>query len=103
MKRETGNEHYGQGIRWWRQLARGGSGAASGGSGGSGGSSGGTFHLPHPLVPILPHTFIPVVTAIPSPSATIGDPGVPCLQGYVWRQAYPGDYELPIDSDCASF
>jgi hypothetical protein len=23
---------------------------------------------------------------------TIGYPGVPCLQGYVWRKAYPGDY-----------
>jgi hypothetical protein len=43
-------------------------------------------------IPAMPHTLLPVVTAIPSPAGSIGDPGVPCLNGYVWRQAYPGDY-----------
>ena len=46
----------------------------------------------HPVIPSFPHLPIPVVTAIPSPTGTIGDAGVPCLQGYVWRQAYSGDY-----------
>ena len=44
------------------------------------------------LIPARPHALLPVVTAIPSPAGSIGDPGVPCLNGYVWRQAYPGDY-----------
>lgn len=44
------------------------------------------------LIPAMPHALLPVVTAIPSPAGSIGDPGVPCLNGYVWRQAYPGDY-----------
>jgi hypothetical protein len=67
-----------------------GAGGSGSGSGGSGAGSGGTG----PIQPVggLPHTTIPVVTAIPSPTGTIGDPGVPCLQGYVWRQAYGGDY-----------
>jgi len=29
---------------------------------------------------------------VPSPTGTIGNPDVPCLIGYVWRQAYNGDY-----------
>jgi hypothetical protein len=29
---------------------------------------------------------------VPSPTGTIGDPNAPCLIGYVWRQAYSGDY-----------
>lgn len=45
-----------------------------------------------PLAPAMPHAVLPVVTAIPSPARSIGDPGVPCLNGYVWRQAYAGDY-----------
>jgi hypothetical protein len=67
-------------------------GAASGGgaSGGGGSSSDGTG--PHLLIPTFPHTPPTIVTAIPSPSGTIGDPGVLCLQGYVWRQAFAGDY-----------
>jgi hypothetical protein len=44
------------------------------------------------LIPAMPDALLPVVTAIPSPAGSIGDPGVPCLKGYVWRQAYPGDY-----------
>jgi hypothetical protein len=46
------------------------------------------------LRPVLPpfSLRLPVVTSAPSPTGTIGDPGVPCLQGYVWRQAYSGDY-----------
>jgi hypothetical protein len=60
---------------------------SSSGSGGSGG------HLPpHLLIPSFPHTPPTIVTSIPSPTGTIGDPGVPCLQGYVWRKAYAGDY-----------
>ncbi len=46
----------------------------------------------HPVIPSFPHLPITIITAIPSPTGTIGDPGVPCLQGYVWRQAYSGDY-----------
>jgi hypothetical protein len=40
----------------------------------------------------FPHLPIINVTTIPSPMGTIGDPGMPCLQGYVWREAYAGDY-----------
>jgi hypothetical protein len=69
--------------------ASGGSGSGSSGSGSSGSGSGGGID---PILGTLPHTPISIVTAIPSPTGTIGDPGVPCLQGYVWRQAYPGDY-----------
>jgi hypothetical protein len=29
---------------------------------------------------------------VPTPTGTIGNPNVPCLIGYVWRQAYAGDY-----------
>ncbi len=50
------------------------------------------LHIPHTVISALPHVLSQTVTAIPSPSGTIGDPGVPCLQGYVWRQAYSGDY-----------
>jgi hypothetical protein len=46
----------------------------------------------HAIVSSFPHLLIPLVTTIPSPTGTIGDPGVPCLQGYVWREAYAGDY-----------
>jgi hypothetical protein len=46
----------------------------------------------HPVISGLPHMILPIVTAIPGPTGTIGDPNVPCLQGYVWRHAYPGDY-----------
>ena len=65
----------------------GGSGTGGSGSGGSG--SGGGIE---PIIGKFPHTFIPIVTAVPSPTGTIGEPGVPCLQGYVWRQAFGGDY-----------
>jgi hypothetical protein len=51
-----------------------------------------SLHVPHSLITALPHVTNPTVTAIPSPTGTIGDPGVPCLEGYVWRQAYAGDY-----------
>jgi len=73
--------------------ASGGS-SPSGGSSSPGGSSpsGGQVFLPHKLIPYFPHTLTTVVTSIPSPTGTIGDPGVACLQGYVWRKAYAGDY-----------
>jgi hypothetical protein len=70
----------------------GGTSSGGGSSSGSGSSSGGHHLIPHLLLPGFPHTPPTIVTAIPSPSGTIGDPGVPCLQGYVWRQAYAGDY-----------
>ncbi len=35
---------------------------------------------------------LPSAGARSGPAGTIGDPGVRCLQGYVWRRAYPGDY-----------
>jgi hypothetical protein len=66
-------------------------GPASGGSA-SGGSPGRPGPPPHLLIPYFPHTPLPIVTSIPSPSGTIGDPGVPCLLGYVWRKAYSGDF-----------
>jgi hypothetical protein len=62
----------------------------SGGSGSTSGSSG--KGLIDPVISGLPHLILPRVTAIPSPTGTIGDPNAPCLEGYVWRQAYPGDY-----------
>jgi hypothetical protein len=68
------------------------SGSSSSGSSSSGSSSGGHGILPHLLMPYFPHTPLTIVTSIPSPTGTIGDPGVPCLQGYVWRKAYAGDY-----------
>jgi hypothetical protein len=67
-------------------------GLSSSGGSSSGGSSGGHVFLPHKLIPYFPHTLTPIVTSMPSPTGTIGDPGVPCLQGYVWRKAYTGDY-----------
>ncbi len=75
----------------------GGTGSGRTGSGGTGsggtgsGSTGGAGPI-HPIIGSFPHMIIPVVTAIPGPTGTIGDPGVPCLQGYVWRDAYSGDY-----------
>jgi hypothetical protein len=65
-----------------------GTGSTGSGSNGTGGGTG----TVHPVIPSLPHLPITIVTALPSPTGTIGDPGVPCLQGYVWRQAYGGDY-----------
>ena len=76
----------------------GGSGAgqagatSSSGSSSGGSSSGGHGIVPHLLMPYFPHMPLTIVTSIPSPTGTIGDPGVPCLQGYVWRKAYSGDY-----------
>lgn len=67
-------------------------GSSSGGSSSWGSSGGGHVFLPHKLIPYFPHTLTTIVTSIPSPAGTIGDPGVPCLQGYVWRKAYTGDY-----------
>lgn len=69
-----------------------GGGSTGGGSTGGGSTGSGGWHTVHPINPSLPHLPITLVTAIPSPTGTIGDPGVPCLQGYVWRQAYAGDY-----------
>jgi len=94
------------------QGAGGGTGSSTGTGSGSGTGSGGSGHtqpgdpqagasshpvnhgLLHPLTPIHTPVFwkLPVVTSLPAPSGTIGDPGVPCLMGYVWRQAYSGDY-----------
>jgi hypothetical protein len=70
----------------------GGSGSTSGGSTGGGSTGTGGRHTVHPILPSLPHLPITLVSTVPSPTGTIGDPGVPCLQGYVWRQAYSGDY-----------
>ena len=86
-----------------------GSGTTSGsggtGAGGKGGSQPGDPEGGKPsgpvnhgalkaLLPIHTPVFwqLPTVTAGPAPSGTIGDPNVPCLMGYVWRQAYSGDY-----------
>ncbi len=75
----------------------GGSGPGGSGSGGSG-SGGPAPATPHkvlgPLNPAFPpHGLVlPTVPTLPTPSGTIGDAGVPCLMGYVWRQAYSGDY-----------
>jgi hypothetical protein len=72
----------------------GSSGSAGTGGSGTGGSGSGGFGSGgiEPIIGTFPHTFIPIVTAVPSPTGTIGEPGVPCLQGYVWRQAFGGDY-----------
>jgi hypothetical protein len=70
----------------------GGSSSSAGSSSPGGSPSGGHVFLPHKLIPYFPHTLTTIVTSIPSPTGTIGDPGVPCLQGYVWRKAYAGDY-----------
>ena len=83
----TGSAGTGSARHW---VGSGGSGSGSTGGGStSGGTGSGTVH---PVIPSFPHLPITIVTAIPSPTGTIGDPGVPCLQGYVWRQAYSGDY-----------
>jgi hypothetical protein len=42
--------------------------------------------------PPSPSVHLPVVTAVPGPAGTIGDSHAGCLRGYVWRQAYAGDY-----------
>jgi len=76
----------------------GSGGSASGGTGSGGSGSGGPApSTPHkvlgPLKPAFPHGLVlPTVPTLPTPSGTIGLPGVPCLMGYVWRQAYAGDY-----------
>ena len=71
----------------------GSTGTGSTGTGSTGtGSTGTGLGTVHPVIPSFPHLPITIVTAIPSPTGTIGDPGVPCLQGYVWRKAYSGDY-----------
>jgi hypothetical protein len=62
------------------------------GPAGPGKSPAGRPHALRALIPAMPHALLPVVTAIPGPAGSIGDPGVPCLSGYVWRQAYAGDY-----------
>ncbi|HEY6279935.1 MAG TPA: hypothetical protein VIX86_26795, partial [Streptosporangiaceae bacterium] len=75
-------------------------GSGTGGTGGTGTGQGGpppATGYPKvlaPLHPALPPAGLelPVVTSLPSPSGTIGDPDVPCLNGYVWRQAFAGDY-----------
>lgn len=64
-------------------------GTQSGGSQPGGGGAVAIGAIPPILVPGL---HLPVVTALPTPSGIIGDPSVPCLQGYVWREAYQGDY-----------
>jgi hypothetical protein len=58
------------------------------------GSRGGHHALSGWLRPALPPlaSQLPVVTSVPGPAGTIGDPGAHCLRGYVWRQAYAGDY-----------
>jgi hypothetical protein len=74
-----------------------GSASPSGLSGtgdGLAGSRGGHHALSGALWPALPPLSLqlPVVTSVPGPAGTIGDPSVRCLRGYVWRQAYAGDY-----------
>ena len=68
-----------------------GTGSSGTGSSGTGGTGTGVGTV-HPVIPSFPHLPITIITAIPSPTGTIGDPGMPCLQGYVWRKAYSGDY-----------
>jgi hypothetical protein len=62
-----------------------------GGSRSTGGHDAITAGPPRPAFPPF-SLHLPAVTSLPSPGGTIGDPGVACLQGYVWRQAYAGDY-----------
>ena len=98
-----------------------GNGSAPGGSAGNGNNGGGaqsgtstlsSTPLPAATVPTVPlplassllsddkiqlppgllHLLLPTTPPTPGPSGTIGDPNTPCLQGYVWRQAYKGDY-----------
>jgi hypothetical protein len=88
-----------------------GSGTSSGSGGtGSSGTSGGGSQPGDPkggkpggpvnhgilkaFLPIHTPAFwqLPTVPTLPTPSGTIGDANVPCLMGYVWRQAYSGDY-----------
>jgi hypothetical protein len=47
-----------------------------------------------PLRPAFPPAglVLPSVPTLPTPAGTIGLAGVPCITGYVWRQAYSGDY-----------
>jgi hypothetical protein len=84
----TGTGSTGTGSTGTGSTGTGSTGTGSTGTG-STGTGGGTVH---PIIPSFPHLPITIVTAIPSPTGTIGDPGVPCLQGYVWRHAYSGDY-----------
>jgi hypothetical protein len=71
-----------------------GGGSSTGGSGGGSGSTSGSSGkgLIDPVLSRLPHLIMPIVTAIPSPTGNIGDPNSPCIEGYVWRKAYSGDY-----------
>jgi hypothetical protein len=89
----SGGAQSGTGTGSSKGTGSGGTGTGSSGSGATGSSGGksGTGVI-HPIISGLPHMIIPIVTAIPSPSGTIGDPNVPCLQGYVWRKAYSGDF-----------
>jgi hypothetical protein len=101
----TGTGNTGAGTAPGHVVSTGGGTGTGSGTGGTGTgtitSTGGQtstgttttgLHIPHTVMSALPHLLGQTVTAIPSPSGTIGDPGVPCLQGYVWRQAYSGDY-----------
>jgi hypothetical protein len=89
----SGSGSTGSGSTGSGSTGSGSSGSGSSGSGSNGtGSTGTGLGTVHPVIPSFPRLPITIVTAIPSPTGTIGDPGVPCLQGYVWRQAYSGDY-----------
>jgi len=68
-----------------------GTGDGPGGTGSRGGYHALTAGSLRPALPRLSRQ-LPVVTAVPGPAGTIGDPGARCLRGYVWRQAYAGDY-----------
>jgi hypothetical protein len=91
----TGSGGSGSGSAGTGPAGAGSTGTGSTGAGSGTGSGGGTatgLGTVHPVIPTFPHLPIIIVTAIPSPTGTIGDPGVPCLMGYVWRQAYSSDY-----------
>jgi hypothetical protein len=69
-------------------------GSGSGGQGPGGPPPSGPHKVLAPIRPAFPlaGVLLPSVPALPTPAGNIGLPGVPCLMGYVWRQAYSGDY-----------
>jgi hypothetical protein len=76
-------------------VSGGGSPSAFGGGQAGSRSAGGRDALSAgPLRPAVPPRSLrlPAVSSLLSPAGTIGDPGVRCLHGYVWRRAYQGDY-----------
>jgi hypothetical protein len=88
----TGSAGIGGGTSGSGSAGSGGTSTGGTGTGGTGSGSSGSAGTVHPIIPSFPHVPITIITTIPSPTGTIGDPGVPCLMGYVWRQSYSGDY-----------